>query len=41
MGEAEVGEGEHGGVLGELGDGWAELIETLEGFDYSRYGIKV
>lgn len=38
MGEAGSEEGEQ---LGELGDGWAELRESLEDFDYARYGIKV
>ncbi|KOS22994.1 putative uncharacterized hydrolase [Escovopsis weberi] len=27
--------------LGEPGDGWAEYLETLEGFPYERYGIVV
>lgn len=37
--------GEAGNVdihqLGELGDGWAEYLETLENFPYARYGIEV
>jgi pseudouridine-5'-monophosphatase len=40
-GEAEVPEGEQGGVIGEIGDGWAEFRETLEAFDYGRYGIRI
>lgn len=39
MGEAGAGVDEH--QLGEPGDGWAELLETLEGFPYDRYGIAV
>lgn len=27
--------------LGELGDGWAEYLETLENFPYEKYGMKV
>ncbi|KAM0277060.1 hypothetical protein ACHAQH_006130 [Verticillium albo-atrum] len=27
--------------VGELGDGWAEYLETLEEFPYARYGIEV
>ncbi|KAK4035047.1 HAD-like domain-containing protein [Parachaetomium inaequale] len=27
--------------LGEVGDGWAEYLPTLEGFPYERYGIVV
>lgn len=27
--------------LGELGDGWAEYLPTLENFPYAKYGIKV
>lgn len=26
--------------LGEIGDGWAEVILSLEDFDYEKYGIK-
>jgi pseudouridine-5'-monophosphatase len=25
--------------LGEVGDGWAEYLKSLEGFDYEKYGI--
>ncbi|KAL9126431.1 MAG: hypothetical protein Q9217_004523, partial [Psora testacea] len=39
---------QEGGVRGRLagrpglvGDGWAELVETLEGFDVGKYGIGV
>lgn len=39
MGEAGAGVDEH--QLGEVGDGWAELLETLEGFPYEKYGIAV
>lgn len=38
-GEAGVGVDEH--QLGEVGDGWAEYLETLEAFPYERYGIVV
>jgi pseudouridine-5'-monophosphatase len=27
--------------LGEIDDGWAESIASLEDFDYKRYGIEV
>lgn len=38
----EGGEGKRGaGAAGELDDGWAELLESLEGFPYERYGIPV
>ncbi|KAI9723950.1 MAG: hypothetical protein M1812_000668 [Candelaria pacifica] len=29
------------GELGEPGDGWGQLLQTLEDFPYSRYGINV
>jgi pseudouridine-5'-monophosphatase len=29
------------GGLGRLDDGWAVLVESLEAFDYGRYGIEV
>ena len=29
------------GAPGEIDDGWAELLESLEGFPYGRYGIRV
>lgn len=29
------------GGLKRLDDGWAVLVESLEGFDYGRYGIEV
>lgn len=29
------------GAPGEIDDGWAELLESLEGFPYERYGIQV
>lgn len=29
------------GAPGEIDDGWAELLESLEDFPYERYGIKV
>lgn len=38
-GEAGDGVDEH--QLGELGDGWAEILDTLVGFPYERYGIVV
>lgn len=27
------------GHVGEVGDGWAEILSTLEDFDYKKYGI--
>ncbi len=27
------------GHVGEIGDGWAELLDTLEDFDFAKYGI--
>ncbi|KAI9826054.1 MAG: hypothetical protein M1832_000503 [Thelocarpon impressellum] len=30
---------EVGGVVGSVDDGWGELLESLQGFDYRRYGI--
>lgn len=24
-----------------MDDGWAEMVTTLEGFDYARYGIQI
>lgn len=38
-GEAGVGVEEH--QLGEIGDGWAEYLESLVDFPYERYGIVV
>lgn len=42
------GDGEEGregqrvaGAPGDIDDGWAELLESLEEFPYERYGIKV
>ncbi|EXJ94137.1 hypothetical protein A1O1_02530 [Capronia coronata CBS 617.96] len=29
------------GQPGELGDGWAELLRSLEDFDYAKYGLEV
>jgi len=34
----ELGEGSQ---LGEIDDGWAECIASLEDFDYEKYGIDV
>lgn len=28
-------------LVGEVGDGWADYVDTLEEFDYGRYGIVV
>ncbi|KAJ4515576.1 hypothetical protein HRR83_004731 [Exophiala dermatitidis] len=28
------------GQVGEIGDGWAELLTTLEDFDFAKYGIE-
>lgn len=27
--------------IGQVGDGWGELRESVVGFDYARYGIQV
>ena len=37
----EQTEGGLKGWPGRLGDGWGELVESLEGFDARRYGIEV
>ncbi|EXJ92339.1 hypothetical protein A1O3_00889 [Capronia epimyces CBS 606.96] len=29
------------GQVGEIGDGWAELLTTLEDFDYAKYGMRL
>jgi len=29
------------GHVGEIGDGWAEMLATLEHFDYLQYGIEI
>ncbi|RMY36255.1 hypothetical protein D0865_13684 [Hortaea werneckii] len=29
------------GAPGEIGDGWGKFLETLEGFPYAEYGIRV
>lgn len=29
------------GAPGSVGDGWGNLVESLEGFDYARYGLEV
>jgi len=29
------------GTVGEVGDGWAEFLPTLEDFDYEKYGIEI
>jgi len=34
------GERTEDGKVGELDDGWAVLVESLEKFDYARYGIE-
>ena len=31
----------HAGHVGEIDDGWAERLETLEDFDYLKYGIDI
>ncbi|CAG8949337.1 hypothetical protein HYFRA_00004963 [Hymenoscyphus fraxineus] len=38
----ETGEGE-GDLhqIGEVGDGWGEQLESLEGFDWKKYGIEI
>ena len=40
MGEHKGEEGDDV-VVGEVGDGWAVLLETLEDFPYERFGIEV
>jgi len=32
---------EEGRKIGQVGDGWGELRESVVGFDYARYGIQV
>ncbi|MCJ1408250.1 hypothetical protein MMC19_002324 [Ptychographa xylographoides] len=40
--EVEVEEkGKVEGWPGRIGDGWGQTLETLEGFDYRKYGIEV
>lgn len=39
MGVVKVEDGDDG--LGEVDDGWAECIPSLESFDYEKYGICV
>lgn len=29
------------GYHSRMDDGWAEMVTTLEGFDYGRYGIQL
>jgi pseudouridine-5'-monophosphatase len=36
-----AGDGARRGWPGEVGDGWGELLETLDGFPYARYGFVV
>jgi pseudouridine-5'-monophosphatase len=31
----------HAGQVGEVDDGWGEMLETLEHFDYLKYGIDI
>ncbi|GAP91737.2 putative gs1-like protein [Rosellinia necatrix] len=38
IGLVDIG-GENEGQLGQLGDGWAEQLPSLEDFPYERYGI--
>ncbi|CAF9917692.1 hypothetical protein IMSHALPRED_003722 [Imshaugia aleurites] len=33
--------GRTNGYLSRMDDGWAEMVTTLEGFDYARYGIQI
>ena len=35
------GTGAKGRYRSRMDDGWAEMVTTLEGFDYGRYGIQV
>jgi pseudouridine 5'-phosphatase len=41
MGEAEVGSDERDGAPGTEGDGYGVFLESLEGFDYGRFGISL
>ncbi|MCJ1433357.1 hypothetical protein MMC27_002717 [Xylographa pallens] len=43
LGDSEVMDGKEvvPGWPGEVGDGWGETLESLEHFDYAKYGIKV
>lgn len=34
------GEVQKGAAPGEVGDGWAVLLKSLEGFPYERFGIE-
>lgn len=38
--EEEAGKRKEG-APGEVGDGWGKFLETLEGFPYAEYGIRV
>ena len=33
--------GRKNGFRSRMDDGWAEMVMSLEGFDYARYGIQV
>ncbi|QSZ34416.1 hypothetical protein DSL72_006008 [Monilinia vaccinii-corymbosi] len=37
----EGGDAEEDGVVGTVGDGWGDYLETLENFPFERYGILV
>ncbi|KAK8240696.1 HAD-like domain-containing protein [Phyllosticta capitalensis] len=39
--EAGAGNARRKGAPGEIGDGWARLFTTMEGFPYADYGIQV
>ncbi|GAB1730286.1 hypothetical protein NU195Hw_g9231t1 [Hortaea werneckii] len=39
--EEEAGKKRKEGAPGEIGDGWGRFLETLEGFPYAEYGIRV
>ncbi|KAJ5541063.1 HAD superfamily hydrolase [Penicillium frequentans] len=36
-----AGRGQSSGTTGKLGDGWGQLLATLEDFPYERYGIRI
>ncbi|GAB1735870.1 hypothetical protein NU219Hw_g5206t1 [Hortaea werneckii] len=40
-GAAAAGKKRKEGAPGEVGDGWGKFLETLEGFPYAEYGIRV
>jgi pseudouridine-5'-monophosphatase len=39
--ELQAGRVQGSGKTGKLGDGWGQLVATLEDFPYERYGIRI